>query len=228
MSANTPAQICIKLLRDIKTDALLIYIKTVIEELLENIKNETYKVDLGYENFNKEIEENIIELNIKLDKTIINAYELKSFMAYQQMKQTNHKLLPNDEALVFYYNTIVKQIETQLKEGELWIPEQIVLALLSEWVLEEEKSTIFYTFLNDFDYLRLLSYYETARNNEKNINLRNNILKMYQISSSMIKRLKNSKYISTCIQSPFRSRLSISFFKRIDVSFKGINVLPVA
>ena len=44
MSANTPAQICIKLLRDIKTDALLIYIKTVIEELLENIKNETYKI----------------------------------------------------------------------------------------------------------------------------------------------------------------------------------------
>jgi hypothetical protein len=194
MSANTPAQICIKLLRDIKTDALLIYIKTVIEELLENIKNETYKIDLGYENFNKEIEENIIELNIKLDKTIINAYELKSFMAYQQMKQTNHKLLPNDEALVFYYNTIVKQIETQLKEGELWIPEQIVLALLSEWVLEEEKSTIFYNFLNYFDYLRLLSYYETARNNEKNINLKDNIIKMYQISSSMIKRLKNSKY----------------------------------
>ena len=194
MSANTPAQICIKLLRDIKTDALLIYIKTVIEELLENIKNETYKIDLGYENFNKKIEENIIELNIKLDKTIINAYELKSFMAYQQMKQTNHKLLPNDEALVFYYNTIVKQIETQLKEGELWIPEQIVLALLCEWVLEEEKSTIFYTFLNDFDYLRLLSYYETPRNNEKNINLRENIIRMYQISSSMIKRLKNSKY----------------------------------
>ena len=194
MSANTPAQICIKLLRDIKTDALLIYIKTVIEELLENIKNETYKIDLGYENFNKEIEKNIIELNTKLDKTIINAYELKSFMAYQQIKQANNKLLPNDEALVFYYNTIVKQIETQLKEGELWIPEQIILALLSEWVVEEEKSTIFYTFLNDFDYLRLLSYYETARNNEKNINLRENIIRMYQISSSMIKRLKNSKY----------------------------------
>ena len=194
MSANNPPQICIKLLRDIKTDALLIYIKTVIEELLENIKNEKYKIDLGFEEFNKEIEKNIIELNTKLDKTIINAYELKSFMAYQQLKQSNHKLLPNDEALVFYYNTIVKQIETQLVEGELWIPEQIVLALLSEWVLEEEKSTIFYTFLNDFDYLKLLSYYEKARNNEKNINLRNNILKMYQISSSMIKRLKNSKY----------------------------------
>ena len=54
MSANNPPQICIKLLRDIKTDALLIYIKTVIEELLENIKNEKYKIDLGFEEFNKE------------------------------------------------------------------------------------------------------------------------------------------------------------------------------
>ncbi|PUE64425.1 hypothetical protein [Arcobacter caeni] len=194
MSINNKPQICIKLLRDIKTDALLIYIKTVIEELLENIKTNNYKIDLGFEEFNKEIEKNIIELNEQLDKTIINAYELKSFMAYQQARQTNHKLLPNDEALVFYYNTIVKQIETYLLEGELWIPEQIILALLSEWILEEEKSTIFYSFLNNFDYIKLLGYYEVARNNEKNINLKNNILKMYQISSSMIKRLKNSKY----------------------------------
>ncbi len=194
MSANNQPQICIKLLRDIKTDALLIYIKTVIEELLENIENEKYKIDLGYEEFNKEIEKNIIELNKELDKTIINAYELKSFMAYQQARQANHKLLPNDEALIFYYNTIVKQIETQLLEGDLWIPEQIVLALLSEWILEEEKSMIFYSFLNNFDYLKLLGYYEIARNNEKNTNLRGNIIKMYQISSSMIKRLKNSKY----------------------------------
>ncbi|MDD2886780.1 MAG: hypothetical protein PHY66_03185 [Aliarcobacter sp.] len=194
MSANNQPKICIKLLRDIKTDALLIYIKTVIEELLENIEKDKYKIDLGYEEFNKEIEKNIIELNKELDKTIINAYELKSFMTYQQARQVNHKLLPNDEALVFYYNTLVKQIETQLLEGDLWIPEQIVLALLSEWILEEEKSIIFYSFLNNFDYLKLLGYYEIARNNEKNTNLKGNIVKMYQISSSMIKRLKNSKY----------------------------------
>ena len=194
MSANTPAQICIKLLRDIKTDALLIYIKTVIEELLQNVKDEKYKIELGYEAFNKEIEQNIIKLNEKLNSTIINAYQLKSFMAYQQTKQANHKLLPNDEALVFYYNTLVKQIETQLVEGELWIPEQIILALLSEWVLEEEKSIIFYSFLKEFDYVKLLGLYELARNNEKNPNLKSNIKKMYQISSLMIKKLKNSKY----------------------------------
>ena len=41
---NFNPQIKLKLLRDFKTDALLIYIKTVIEELLENIKKEVIKL----------------------------------------------------------------------------------------------------------------------------------------------------------------------------------------
>ena len=191
---NLNPQIKIKLLRDIKTDALLIYIKTVVEELLENIKKNDYKIDLGYEDFNKEIEENIRKLNNELSLTIINAYELKAFISYQQFKNKNNKLLPNDEALVFYYNALVKQIESHLIEGALWIPEQIILSLLSEWILEEEKCIDFYPFLKNFDYLRLLSFYEMARNNEQNPHLKDNISKMYKISSSMIDKLKNSKY----------------------------------
>lgn len=143
---NLNPQIKIKLLRDIKTDALLIYIKTVVEELLENIKKNDYKIDLGYEDFNKEIEENIRNLNNELSLTIINAYELKAFISYQQFKNKNNKLLPNDEALVFYYNALVKQIESHLIEGALWIPEQIILSLLSEWILEEENVLIFILF----------------------------------------------------------------------------------
>ena len=191
---NFNPQIKLKLLRDFKTDALLIYIKTVIEELLENIKKGSYKIDLGNDAFNLEIEENIKILNSHLSKTIINAYELKAFMSYSQIKTKNSKLLPNDEALVFYYNSIVKQIETSLQEGDIWIPEQIILSLLSEWILEENKSLTLYPFLNDIDYLKLLSHYENARNNEKKNSLRENVIEMYKISSSMIKRLKNSKY----------------------------------
>ena len=188
------AQIKIKLLRDIKTDALLIYIKTVIEELLLNIENESYKIDLGKTEFNGEIEKNIQQLNSNLSKSIINAYQLKTFIAIQQAKQNNRKLLPNDAALIFYYNALVKQIESNLQEGDKWIPEQIILSLLSEWILEENKSLTLYPFLNDIDYLKLLSHYENARNNEKKNSLRENVIEMYKISSSMIKRLKNSKY----------------------------------
>ena len=191
---NYTPQINLNHLRDCKTDALLIYIKTVIEELLENIKKGSYKIDIGNDEFNLEIEENIKILNSHLSKTIINAYELKAFMSYSQIKTKNSKLLPNDEALVFYYNSIVKQIETSLQEGDIWIPEQIILSLLSEWILEENKSLTLYPFLNDIDYLKLLSHYENARNNEKKNSLRENVIEMYKISSSMIKRLKNSKY----------------------------------
>ena len=204
---NLNPQIKIKLLRDIKTDALLIYIKTVVEELLENIKKNDYKIDLGYEDFNKEIEENIRNLNNELSLTIINAYELKAFISYQQFKNKNNKLLPNDEALVFYYNALVKQIESHLIEGALWIPEQIILSLLSEWILEEEKCIDFYPFLKNFDYLKLLSFYEMARNNEQNPHLKDNISKMYKISSSMIDKLKNSKYkINTTRKSKVRKK----------------------
>lgn len=204
---NLNPQIKIKLLRDIKTDALLIYIKTVVEELLENIKKNDYKIDLGYEDFNKEIEENIKKLNNELSLTIINAYELKAFISYQQFKNKNNKLLPNDEALVFYYNALVKQIESHLIEGALWIPEQIILSLLSEWILEEEKCIDFYPFLKNFDYLKLLSFYEMARNNEQNPHLKDNISKMYKISSSMIDKLKNSKYkINTSRKSKVRKK----------------------
>ncbi len=191
---NLNPQIKIKLLKDVKTDALLIYIKTVIEELLANIKNETYKIDLGNIKFNNEIEKNIRELNSYLSKNTINAYELKAIMSFEQLKAKSNKLVPSNQALVFYYNILVKQIETLLQEGDIWIPEQIILSLLSEWIIEENKSIIFRPFLKNIDYLKLLSYYETARNNEKNIDLRENIIIMYKISSSMIKKLKNSKY----------------------------------
>ena len=53
MSANNTPKICIKLLRDIKTDALLIYIKTVIEELLQNVKDEKYIGDKMFTHFDK-------------------------------------------------------------------------------------------------------------------------------------------------------------------------------
>lgn len=191
---NLNPQIKMNILRDIKTDALLIYIKTVIEELLANIKKETYKIDLGNIEFNNEIEKNIREINSYLSKNTINAYELKAIMSFEQLKNKSDKLVPNNQALIFYYNLLVKQIETQLQEGDIWIPEQIILSLLSEWLIEENKSIILYPFLKGIDYLKLLSFYETARNNDKNIELRKNIIIMYKISSSMIKKLKNSKY----------------------------------
>lgn len=184
----------VKLLRDIKTDALLIYIRSVLEEILVKIDNNEYCINLGYSEFNTEIKENILSLVTQLQQSVLNANELKSIIVAEQNKRTNKRLLPDDEALILYYNTLVRQIESVLSDGEPWIPEQVIFALLSEWIIEEKKSTYFYPFLNEIDYLKLLGYYEQIAKEELEKDIKKNVLKMYDIASDMIKKLKNSKY----------------------------------
>jgi hypothetical protein len=187
-------KIKVKLLREIKTDALLIYIRSVLEELLAKIEKNEYSINLGYDEFNEEIKNNVLFLLSNLQKSILNANELKKIIVLEQNKRPNKRLLPDDEALILYYNTLVLQIESVLHEGEPWIPEQVIFALLSEWVIEESKSTYFYPFLNEIDYLKLLNYYEQIAKEEVETDIKSNVLKMYEIASSMIRKLKNCKY----------------------------------
>jgi hypothetical protein len=95
--------------------------------------------------------------------------------------------------LMIYYDSIVKEIEKLLKNGSFWIPELVVICLLSEWVIEEEKSTYFYPYLKYFDYLALLNCYDNTK-----INLDNEkkeiVISMYKISSKLIDRLKKTEY----------------------------------
>lgn len=69
----------------------------------------------------------------------------------------------------------------------------IVIALLSEWIIEEEKSTFFYPFLKELDYIDLISRYDNAKiglDKDK----REIVLNMYKISSSLVEKLKNTKF----------------------------------
>jgi hypothetical protein len=184
----------VKLLREIKTDALLIYIRSVLEELIAKIEKNEYTINLGYSEFNEEIKKNILFLLAKLQQSVLNANELKEIISNEHLKRPNKRLLPDDEALILYYNTLVKQIETVLHDGQPWIPEQVIFALLSEWVVEENKSTYFYPFLNEINYLKLLGFYEQIAKEEIETDIKANVLKMYDIASLMIKKLKNSKY----------------------------------
>jgi hypothetical protein len=184
----------VKLLRDIKTDALMIYIRSVLEEIVSKIDKNEYSINLGYKEFNDEIRNNVLFLLAKLQQNVLNANELKNIIIIEQNKRSNTRLLPDDEALILYYNTLVLQIESVLHEGEPWIPEQVIFALLSEWVIEESKSTYFYPFLNEIDYLKLLNYYEQIAKEEVETDIKSNVLKMYEIASSMIRKLKNCKY----------------------------------
>ena len=64
---------------------------------------------------------------------------------------------------------------------------------MCEWIIEEEKTTYFYPYLKDIDYIDLITRYDNSKKNlddeKKEI-----ILNMYKISSKLIVKLKKIEY----------------------------------
>lgn len=181
------------LLRDVKTEALLVFVRTTLEDYFRQIENESYYFGLGSKEDNQFVYNELKKLLEKLQDTVINSSYLRSLIENAPKHPSLKVLAKREEPLMVYYDSLVKTIERLLKDGNSWIPELIVIALLSEWIIEEEKSTYFYPFLNDINYLDLLSRYDNAKigldKDKKEI-----MLNMYKISSTLIEKLKNTKY----------------------------------
>ena len=181
------------LLRDVKTEALLVFVRTTLEDYFRQIENESNYFELGSKEDNQFVYNELKKLLEKLQDTVINSSYLRSLIENAPKHPSLKVLAKREEPLMVYYDSLVKTIERLLKDGNSWIPELIVIALLSEWIIEEEKSTYFYPFLNDINYLDLLSRYDNAKigldKDKKEI-----MLNMYKISSTLIEKLKNTKY----------------------------------
>jgi len=170
-----------------KTIALLIYVRTTLEQLFSLIEKKEYALKVLEPEDSKSIIEKLEELLNNLEESkIMNDNIFRSTM--DNCKTFN----PYYEELVEYYNCIVIQIEENMKNGDLWIPEQFILCLLSQWILEENHNQYFY-YLNDIDYLKLLEKFETIDHNE-NKEYRKKVTQMYKISINVIEQLKNVKY----------------------------------
>ena len=181
------------LLRDVKTEALLVFIRTTLEDYFRQIENESYYFGLGSKEDNQFVYNELKKLLEKLQDTVINSSYLRSLIENAPKHQSLKALAKKEEPLMVYYDSLIKTIERLLTNGSSWIPELIVISLLSEWIIEEEKSTYFYPFLKDLDYIDLINRYDNAKigldKDKKEI-----MLNMYKISSTLIEKLKNTKY----------------------------------
>lgn len=181
------------LLRDIKTEALLVFIRTTLEDYFRQIEDSDSHFELGSKEDSEFVFNELKKLLEKLQDTVINSSYLRSLIENSHKNATLKILAKKEEPLMVYYDSLVKTIERLLTNGNLWIPELIVIALLSEWIIEEEKSTYFYPFLKELDYMDLINRYDNAKiglnKDQKEI-----MLNMYKISSTLIEKLKNTKY----------------------------------
>lgn len=181
------------LLRDIKTEALLVFVRTTLEDYFSQIEKFGFYFQLGSENDNLFISSELKKLLENLQDTVINSSYLRSLIENASKNNSLKIIAKKEESLMIYYDSIVKEIEKLLKNGSFWIPELVVICLLSEWVIEEEKSTYFYPYLKYFDYLALLNCYDNTKTNLDN-EKKKIIINMYKISSKLIDRLKKTEY----------------------------------
>lgn len=178
-----------KLLRDIKTEALLVFIRTTLEDYFYQISKDNYFFKLSNEEDMKYVHNNLRKLLDYLQDSVINASYLKNLIENANKNPSLRVLAKKEQSLMVYYDSLVKSIERQLPNGTFWIPELIVICLLSEWIVEEEKSSYFYPFLKDFDYVDLINRYETAKKNLED-DKKEVIFNMFIISSKLIAKLK--------------------------------------
>lgn len=182
-----------KLLRDIKTEALLVFVRTTLEDYFYQIEKGSCFFKLSNEEDMKYVYNNLRKLLDYLEDSVINSSYLRSLIENANKNASLRLLAKKEEPLMVYYDSLVKSIERQLPNGTFWIPELIVICLLSEWIVEEEKSIYFYPFLKDFDYIDLVNRYEVAKKNLED-DKKEVILRMFIISSKLIEKLKKVNF----------------------------------
>ncbi len=182
-----------KLLRDIKTEALLVFIRTTLEQSFHQIDKVGYNFRLGNDEDNDVVYSSLKQLLEQLQDTVINSTYLRSLIENAHKNATLKVLAKKEEPLMVYYDTLIKTIEVCLPNGSFWIPELVVVSLLSEWIIEEEKTAYFYPYLKDIDYIDLITRYDNSKKDlddeKKEI-----IMNMYKISSRLIEKLKKAEY----------------------------------
>ncbi len=195
MSINLQCQNRIKpkLLREQKTEALLVFIRTTLEQYFNEIDKGNINFTIGTEEDTEHINNILKELLKELQECVVNSTYLRNLLEHSHKNKQLSMIAKKEEPLMVYYDGIVKAIERNLKNGSLWIPELMVIALLSEWILEEERSVHLYPFLKEIDYLLLLEKYEISRKNSGR-EKKTVIMDMYKLSATLIKTLKNTTY----------------------------------
>ena len=193
MHINCKNRVKPRLLRDVKTEALLVFIRTTLEQSFYQIDNVGYNFRLGNDEDNEVVYSSLKGLLEQLQDTVINSTYLRSLIENAHKNATLKILAKKEEPLMVYYDTLIKTIEVCLPNGSSWIPELVVISLLSEWIIEEEKTAYFYPYLKDIDYIDLITRYDRSKKDldeeKKEI-----IMNMYKISSKLIERLKKAEY----------------------------------
>lgn len=193
ISNNCTNRIKPALLRDVKTEALLAFSRTALERYFQELNETKFDAIIGTDSETIYVYDTLKKLLSNLQDSVVNVDYLinlvQSAKKYPELKM----LAKHEEPLIGYYDIMAQKVRNYYEHKPAYLPEFLIICVLEQWILEEEKSTSIYPFLNDIDFLELISKFESNRKHfYKNDECK--ISEIHELSSKIIEKLKNYKY----------------------------------
>lgn len=185
-----------QIIRDVKTEAILVFARTALERYFDRFEKENNKQILNNIEDTNYVYDSLRELLNDLQKHVVNVEYLMKLVQNAKENPENFelkKLAKHEEPLITYYDSMAKRISHQFPSKTAAVPELIVISILSIWFHEEEKSSILYPFIKKYNTLQLIGkfeqYAQSLDDDEKKV-----ISLMQKVSIDIVEVLKNTKY----------------------------------
>lgn len=185
-----------KLIRDVKTEALLVFTRTALERFFKKIDDDEVELFINSKEDTTYVYNTLRVLLTELQKYIVNVEYLLELIKFTKQNPTSmelKKLAKYEEPLIVYYDAMARRMEHHFPSKTSVMPEFIVICCLSNWLLEEEKSSSLFPFVQNIDCLGLIEKFEQYSKNapeDKRLVISN----MHRVSLDIIETLKKTKY----------------------------------
>jgi len=193
MTKTCPHRIKPTMLNGVKTEALLVFARTALERYFLYIEEQKYTPEVGDTQDTKYVYNTLLELKNNLQEFVVNADYLISIVQGAKVNLELKKIAKYEEPLINYYDVMARTVSDYYLNKPAYIPEFLVVCVLSHWILEEEKSVELYPFLKDIDFTLLISKFELNRSTFKTDDACT-IADTFKVSDKIIERLKKIKY----------------------------------
>jgi len=181
------------LIRDVKTEALLVFARTALERFFKRLDEKKLEPLIGDDKDSQYIYDILRELLKKLQDCVVNVDYLIDLLQEAKRYPQLRKYAKSEEPLITYYDSMAKRMEHYFPSKTTFMPEFIVICTLSYWIQEEQKSIVLYSFLEDVDYNTLIEKFElygkTLEDENKKL-----IIDMHKVSLDIVETLKSTKY----------------------------------
>ncbi len=181
------------LLRDVKTEALLVFARTALERYFAQLDQANMHSVAETDPEAIYVYDTLKKFLTQLQESVVNADYLINVVHNANQHPAFKVLKKQEEPLMEYYDIMAQKVRSHYDGEFVYLPVFLVVSVLAEWILGEERSTHIYPFLNEIDFLELIGKFEDNREHFYQDD-KCKISEIHELSFKIIEKLKNYKY----------------------------------